>query len=223
MKRAVVIVAGGSGSRMNSGQPKQFIEIAGKPVLLWTVMKFLHFDPEICVVLVLPEDYIPEWKKIMASYVSTEQIRITKGGETRFHSVKNGLELTGDCSLTAIHDAARPLVSEETIGRCYDRAGKHGGVIPVTGLHDSLRMIRGDHSAPVDRQQIVRVQTPQVFLTERIRKAYEQEYRETFTDDASVYETLFGEVALTEGNRENIKITYPEDLIFAKELLQREQ
>ncbi|MFZ5939145.1 MAG: 2-C-methyl-D-erythritol 4-phosphate cytidylyltransferase [Bacteroidota bacterium] len=219
MKRAVIIVAGGSGTRMNSPIPKQFLEVAGSPVLLHAMRRFLDYDPKILMVVVLPPDYRKEWEERIRREQISAALVFAVGGETRFQSVKNGLSHVGGSHLTAIHDAARPLVSRETIGKCFDAAERHGGAIPVTGIGDSLRLIRDKGSEPIDRNRIKRVQTPQVFLTERILKAYDQAYQETFTDDAVVYETVFGAVELIEGNRENIKITYPEDLEYAERIL----
>ncbi len=222
MKRAVIIVAGGSGSRMNSNKPKQFIEVAGKPVLIWTMMRFLKFDPEIRMVLVLPAANYTEGEGLVTRFGLKGDIVYTTGGETRFHSVKNGLSFVGGYDLIAIHDGARPFVSLSTISQCFNSAEKYGGAVPATEVQDSLRIITEGGSLPVDRNAIRRVQTPQVFIGERILKAYNQEYRDVFTDDASVYETVYGPVVLEEGNRENIKITYPEDIELAALFLKQQ-
>jgi len=219
MKKAVVIVAGGTGTRMNSDRPKQFIEVAGKPVLAWTMQSFLAYDPDITMVIVLPPEYMDEWQDKCRQYVPGVKLFFAEGGQSRFYSVRNGLRLVGDAGLVAIHDAARPLVSGETIKSCFSMAEERGGSIPVTAVQDSLRIVEGGHSRPLDREKIRRVQTPQVFLADRIQKAYTQEFNEMFTDDASVYEVMFGEPGLITGNRENIKITYPEDLEYAARVL----
>jgi len=216
MGNAVIIVAGGAGTRMNSDRPKQFIELSGKPVLIRTMECFLEYDPGITMVVVLPRGFIEEGKTLTAKYMLSGDIIFTEGGATRFHSVANGLLNIRDARIVAVHDGARPLVSQETIRRCFQAAKEKGGAVPVADENESLRILDGDGSKPIDRNRIKKVQTPQVFLADRLIKAYSQEYDPVFTDDASVYETMYDEVVLITGNRENIKITYPEDLLFAE-------
>jgi 2-C-methyl-D-erythritol 4-phosphate cytidylyltransferase len=217
--RSVVIVAGGSGSRMLSEIPKQFLEIHGKPVILWTIEKFISFDPDINVVLVLPESHLIVWQDLVDKYKLAREVTITTGGATRFHSVMQGLAHVHPEEIVGIHDAVRPLVTIDTIQRCYDEAEKSGSGIPVIESEDSLREVRGLGNSIVDRSFIKRVQTPQVFQAEKLLKAYENCIDQSFTDDASVFESYFGKVSLVEGNSENIKITFPSDMKIAEAIL----
>lgn len=218
-KNAVVIVAGGSGKRMVSETPKQFIKLAGKPVLMHTINKFYHFDSKIKIVLVLPFDHIETWNRLCSEHRFTIAHEIVAGGDERFCSVKNGLGKIGDASLVAIHDGVRPLVSENVIAATFEAAQIYGGAIPVISPSESIRNKVGDKSTPVDRNQFVLVQTPQVFKSELIKKAYELPYQEKFTDDATVFEAAGHTIHLVDGNAENIKITRPADLIFAEAIL----
>ena len=220
MKKYVVIVAGGSGKRMASDTPKQFMKISGKPVLGYTMEKFYHFDKKMGIILVLPEDFIDYWKEICRESSLEIPHFIQKGGETRFHSVKNGLEPVEDNSLVAIHDGVRPLVSQQTIERCYDTAKEKNTAVPVVPVHASLRKLKSKGSYPVDRSDYFIVQTPQVFSSSALKKAYQQEYHPLFTDDASVAEAYGMEIHLVEGNPENIKITTPSDFIIARSLVE---
>jgi 2-C-methyl-D-erythritol 4-phosphate cytidylyltransferase len=206
MKFYTVIVAGGSGRRMGTDVPKQFLEIAGKPVLLHTIERFYTFDNSVKIITVLPEDQISYWEYLREKY-------------TRFLSVKNGLELVEIPGVVAIHDGVRPLVSIDTIRRCFETAGSYGNAIPVISPSDTLRMVDDKGNRPVDRLQVKQIQTPQVFDAGLIKKAYLQEYQPEFTDDATVLEKTGEKIYLVEGNRENIKITNPEDLIIVKNLL----
>ncbi len=217
--RSVIIVAGGSGSRMNSERPKQFLELLGKPVIMWTIEKFISFDPEINVIVVLPESHINEWNTLAEKYETAKKLSVTTGGASRFHSVMQGLALVKRDDIVGIHDAVRPLVSTETILRCYIEAEKNGSAIPVIDTEDSLREITVKGSNILDRSNIKRVQTPQVFQAEKLITAYETCVHRTYTDDASVYEYCYGRVNLVEGNRENIKITFPSDMIMAEAIL----
>jgi len=220
MKKAVIIVAAGSGSRMGGEIPKQYLMLKGKPVIIHTLEKFYQFDPEIEIVLVLAPAHKELWKSLSASYELSGSLCLGQGGETRYDSVKNGLSLIGQADLIGIHDAVRPLVSQDTLARSYNIAGREGSGIPVVEMDESVRMIDGQGgSEHLDRSSLKRVQTPQVFSAERIKKAYQQAYNQSFTDDASVYETMFGPVSLVEGNRENIKITTPTDMQLAQLLI----
>jgi 2-C-methyl-D-erythritol 4-phosphate cytidylyltransferase len=218
MKLYALIVAGGSGRRMGTDIPKQFLEIAGKPILMHTIERFYDFDKSIEIITVLPEDQLLRWNGLKEKYSFTIQHAIVRGGETRFFSVKNGLEFVDPSGLVAIHDGVRPLVSCDTIKRCYESAEKYGNCIPVISPSDSLRVITQEGNRPVDRMQFKQVQTPQVFKTELIKKAYLQEYQPEFTDDATVLERIGEKINMVEGNRENIKITNPQDLIIARAL-----
>ena len=222
IKCGVVIVAGGSGSRMGGEIPKQFLELSGKPVLVHSLMRFLEFDPGITVVVVLASSHRKYWEKIDTSGVLPQGIRLAEGGSTRFESVQNGLKMLKDVDLIGIHDAVRPLVSIETLERCYEAARTTGSGIPVTGMEDTVRIIRGNgHSEHLDRSLLRRIQTPQVFHAGKIQDAYNQSFHPSFTDDASVYESLYGEVSLVSGNEENIKITTATDLMLASVIIGR--
>jgi 2-C-methyl-D-erythritol 4-phosphate cytidylyltransferase len=217
--RSVVIVAGGTGSRMQSETPKQFLELAGKPVIIWTIEKFLAFDPDIRIILVLPESHLIVWHGLKARYQSTQKVTITTGGATRFHSVMKGLANVNPDEIVGIHDAVRPLVSIETLLRCYGEAEKTGSAVPVIDVEDSLRTVIGLGNSVLDRSSVKRVQTPQVFLAEKILTAYENCLDQGHTDDASVYESYYGQISLVEGNVDNIKITFPSDMKVAEALL----
>jgi 2-C-methyl-D-erythritol 4-phosphate cytidylyltransferase len=220
MQLYALIVAGGSGERMQTGKtPKQFLELAGKPVLMHTIERFKAFDESIEIITVLPENQIEYWTTIKKKYSFTIKHTIVTGGATRFHSVKNGLNFVTEPSLVAIHDGVRPLVSVDTIKRCFETAEKLGNAVPAVTIAESLRVITDESSSPIDRQTIRAIQTPQVFNASMIKKAYLQEYRSEFTDDATVFETLGEKINLVEGNRENIKITNPEDLLISNVLL----
>jgi len=212
----VIIVAGGTGTRMTSRVPKQFIELKGTPVLIHTMNRFYEYDPEIHIIIPIYKDYIKDWEKIVKKTKLDIPHQLIPGGETRFHSVYNGLrEVTGE-SLIAVHDAVRPLVDIETITRCFDVAQKKGVAIPCLPVAESVRLIKGEISEAQDREDLRLIQTPQVFQSEILKKSYQQEYREEFTDDATVVERAGFQVYLVEGNRKNIKITTDEDLALAE-------
>ncbi len=217
--RYVLIVAGGSGKRMGSETPKQFLLLAGKPILMHTVEKFYGFDSSMKIIIVLPQGQSGYWNELKEKYTFTIPHTLAVGGTNRFLSVRNGLGLVSDGSVVAIHDGVRPFVTFDTIKRCFATAIRLGNAIPVISPADSLRMVTGTGSVPVNREHIKQVQTPQVFLSNLIKKAYCQEYSESFTDDATVLERTGETVNLLEGNRENIKITTPEDLLICETLL----
>jgi 2-C-methyl-D-erythritol 4-phosphate cytidylyltransferase len=219
MKLYVVIVAGGSGKRMGAEIPKQYIEIAGKPVLMHTLERFKSFNESIEIITVLPENQLRFWAELQNKYSFSVPHTLVKGGKARFHSVRNGLKFVETPGLVAIHDGVRPFVSIDTIKRCFDTAEKLGNAIPVIPPSDSFRMLTGSGSSPMNRLLLRQVQTPQVFNAELIKKAYQQEYLPEFTDDASVLEKTGVTINLVDGNRENLKITNPEDLIISAALL----
>ncbi|MBW6502562.1 MAG: 2-C-methyl-D-erythritol 4-phosphate cytidylyltransferase [Bacteroidales bacterium] len=219
MNEYAVIVAAGSGRRMGSEIPKQFLEIAGKPVLMYTIERFRAYSESIKIIVVLPEDQISYWYELQKKYSFSVPHLIVKGGKKRYHSVRNGLATVSSHGLVAIHDGVRPLVSTGTIRRCFEAAARHGCAIPVISPADSLRIVTDQGSVPVNRQHVRLVQTPQVFDTELIRRAYLLDYTIEFTDDATVLEKAGEQVFLVEGNRENIKITSPEDIVTAEALL----
>lgn len=218
MKLYAVIVAGGSGKRMGADIPKQFLELAGKPVLMHTIERFKTFDDSIEIVTVLPENQLRYWTELQEKYSFTVPNTLVKGGKSRFFSVRNGLEFVDVPGLVAIHDGVRPLVTIDTIKRCFETAEKMGNAIPVIPPSDTLRMITETGNSPISRLNVKQVQTPQVFSAELIKKAYLQDFLPEFTDDATVLEKAGVKINLVEGNRENIKITNPEDLIIARSL-----
>ncbi len=219
IQKSVIIVAGGKGLRMQSELPKQFIELAGKPVLMHTMEQFHSYDHQLLIILVLPGDQIEFWKELCKKHDFKLKHQITAGGEERFLSVKNGLELTAGGGLVAVHDGVRPLVSHATIDRCFAEAGKSGAAIPVVKLTDSIREISGTQSRAVNRESYRLVQTPQVFRSDLLKDAYKQDFDKHFTDDASVVEAFGTEIKLVDGNVENIKITTAPDLYYATMVL----
>lgn len=221
MDKYIVIVAGGKGERMGSSLPKQFLPLAtGKPVLMHTIEAFYRYDPRVRIILVLPAELENPWKALRVKHNFSVPHRLAAGGETRFHSVKNGLSLLNDATaVVGVHDGVRPFVAREVIARCYDEAEKYGAVVPVIPLHETLRRMENNGSRTVDRDSYRLVQTPQVFHNSLLQQAYRQPFSEGFTDDASVVEAMGVAIRLTEGNRENIKITTPFDLKIASALL----
>ena len=227
MKLTVIIVAGGKGLRMGGDLPKQFIPLQGKPVLMHTVETFYKWDSSACIIIVIPEEHESYWKMLCKELNFTVPHRIVYGGETRFQSVLNGLREAEDEGLIAVHDGVRPFVSQEVISSCFKVAKFFGTAIPVIPMIESVREITGrkkgdifegsfvGESRPLNRSRLCIVQTPQVFKSEILRKAYEQPYDRFFTDDASLVEASGHPIRLVEGNRENIKITTPMDLQYA--------
>lgn len=220
MKKFVIIVAGGSGSRMGSEIPKQFLQLCGKPVLMHTIQVFFDFDPESELILVLPDAQKNLWEELCLKHSFSLPHQIVSGGETRFYSVLNGLKLVREEGIVFIHDGVRPLVSRETLERCNHMAQKNGNAIPVLSINESLRKQKGLQSVSVDRTLYLSVQTPQTFRSDQIHKAYDQDFDSAFTDDASVAEKAGFPIFMVDGNRENIKITNPTDLIVAEAFLQ---
>lgn len=220
MKRYAIIVAGGKGLRMGGELPKQFIPVEGRPVLMRTLDAFHACDASIQLILVLPHDHQAYWHELCAQYQFAVPHRIADGGATRFHSVQSGLTLVdAPEALVAVHDGVRPFVSPEVIRRCYAEAEAHGAVVPVIPVVETVRQLVGEGSKTVARDAYRLVQTPQTFRATLLRLAYEQPYCDAFTDDASVVEALGSAVSLVDGNRENIKLTTPFDLIVAKALV----
>jgi 2-C-methyl-D-erythritol 4-phosphate cytidylyltransferase len=219
-KRAVILVAGGTGTRMQTKTAKQFIPLCGKPVLFHTFEAFYRWDPNIYFVLVLFKGLESTWRQLCIEYNFRIAHTIVEGGVERFHSVKNGLDaLPMDIELVGVHDAVRPLVSSETIIRCFDSAEKFGAAIPTVPVTDTIRQVRGKSSITLPRHELLAVQTPQCFARKVIDQAYNVEYTPIFTDDASVVEQAGQSITLVEGNRTNIKITTPEDLTIAAAFL----
>ena len=211
---AVVIVAGGKGLRMGADIPKQFLCVGGRPILIRTLERFREYDAGLQIVLVLPHEQQAYWADLCRQYGFSIDYTLADGGPTRFHSVLNGLQkVAPDAALIAVHDGVRPYVSTEVIGRCFDEAARSGAVVPVVDEVETLRHLDSDGTShTVPRSEYVRVQTPQVFEAQLLRRAYAQPFCERFTDDASVVESTGHAVALVAGNVENIKITTPNDL-----------
>lgn len=222
MKKCAIIVAGGSGTRMGAPLPKQYLEIGGKPILMYTLQKFYKYSSDITLILVIPASDNELWRNLCGQYDFTVPHKVVAGGNSRFQSVKNGLSaLDTDHDIVAIHDGVRPFVSRGVIQKSYEEAARSGSAIAVIPLKDSLRIIHDSGSAFQDRRNFRLVQTPQTFQVAKILKAFDTEELSIFTDDATVYEHQGWEVSLIDGNPENIKITTPEDLDYADYLLKR--
>lgn len=218
MKKHVIIVAGGQGLRMGGDIPKQFVPVGGKPVLMRTLEAFHAYDSSMHLIVVLPVTQQTYWKELCDSFRFTLPHEVADGGETRFHSVANGLaKVVGD-GWVGVHDGVRPFVSQEVISRCYEEVREKKAVIPVIGVVETVRRLTETGSETVPRDSYKLVQTPQVFEVDLLRRAYRQPYTDAFTDDASVVEALGEQVYLVEGNRENIKLTTPSDLRMAEYL-----
>jgi 2-C-methyl-D-erythritol 4-phosphate cytidylyltransferase len=214
-ERFVIIVAGGSGVRMHSNIPKQFLMLKGIPVLMHSIQTFYNYCKDISIIVVLPKNNISLWDKLCKRHKFSIPHQITIGGKTRFHSVKNGLKLISNDGIVGIHDAARPLVSINTISNCFHSAFINRCAVPCITLNDSARFIDGKNSKPLNRDNIRIIQTPQCFWASELQHAYMVRYSKNFTDDATVFEKSGGKVILVDGNRENIKITTQEDLTIA--------
>lgn len=226
MNRYIIIVAGGKGLRMGADLPKQFIPLEGKPVLMYTLEAFYQWDESADLILVLPKEHQDYWRTLCKEIGCTISHVIVDSGETRFHSVRNGLEyLSEEIGITcernekawiAVHDGVRPFPSADVIDNCFISAEQEGTAIPVIPIIDTIRVVTDDGNRPVDRSDYYAVQTPQVFHSDLLMKAYKQDYNPLFTDDATVVEAIGQTIHLVPGNRENIKITTPFDLLIAK-------
>lgn len=219
MYQYALIVAGGKGLRMGSELPKQFLPIGGKPVLMRTIEAFYAYNPEMRIILVLPSSQQAYWAELCREHCFSIAHHVADGGETRFHSVRNGLVFVTTPGLVGVHDGVRPFVAREVIARCYSLAAEKKAVIPVIDVVETVRHLVGEESVTVSRDEYKLVQTPQVFDADLLKQAYQQPYTAHFTDDASVVEASGESVFLTAGNRENIKITTPFDLKIATALL----
>ena len=217
--KSVIIVAGGSGKRMGSEVPKQFMLLKNKPVLFYSLEAFHSFDPNIHIVLVLPKSNFDLWKSLCKGFNFTIKHTLVEGGKTRFNSVKNGLTEINNSDLVAIHDGVRPLIDQETIKHLFEEAEKHGNAVPFVPINESTRMTQEDGSRIIDRSKLCIIQTPQIFKRGDLQKAYQQEYQEIFTDDASVVENTGEKIYLSNGHPKNIKITRPLDFKIAETLL----
>lgn len=220
-KVAVIVVAGGSGRRMGADLPKQFLVLDGKPILMHTLSHFAEALEDCRIILVLPESHVDYWEQLCTEYNFVLSHTVCLGGETRFESVRKGLEYIGHADLVAVHDGVRPLVTPQLIKRVVADAKTYGAVVPVVTPVDSLREVGDWGSRIVDRNNYRIIQTPQVFHAKKIKKAYELPYQESFTDDASVVEASGEEIYLSEGDYANVKITTPIDLMIAEVLLRQ--
>ena len=219
MKKYAVIVAGGKGVRMGSAVPKQFLPLNGHPILYHTIKAFADAYADMQLVLVLPQDQLSYAQMVLQSFPERIDITIVAGGETRYHSVQNGLKVVDENSIVFVHDGVRPLVSTALIQRCYEQAIDKGSAIPAIPVADSMRILEDEDSRPIDREQMRIIQTPQTFKAEVILPAFQQEYQVAFTDEATVVEAYGDNVYLVDGEKRNIKVTTPEDMIVAEALL----
>ncbi|HEY4111341.1 2-C-methyl-D-erythritol 4-phosphate cytidylyltransferase [Puia sp.] len=234
MKKYAVIVAGGSGSRMGASVPKQFLLLAGKPVLWYSINTFLAAYDDLQVILVVPAGHWEMAKTLVAGVSDPARVRLAEGGETRFHSVRSGLGFVDGESLVAVHDGVRCLASIGLVRRCFEQAARLGSAIPVVDCKDSVRWMEGGGSKPMDRRRVKLVQTPQTFLGGLLLGAFESQGGSVglgaiagrdgaeFTDEATVVEAAGHAVHLVEGEVNNIKITLPADLVFAEQLIRKE-
>lgn len=219
MDRYAILVAGGKGLRMGSDIPKQFLPLRGRPVLMHTIDVFRRTYPDIHIILVLPREQQDYWRQLCGLHDYDVELCVADGGETRFHSVHNGLSQIPDGArgVVGVHDGVRPFVSPETIRRCYEAAEEFGAVVPVVPVVETVRQVLADGSSmTVDRNAYRLVQTPQTFDIQLLKKAYGQPFDPFFTDDASVVEAMGHPIKLVEGNNENIKLTNPADLKLAE-------
>lgn len=222
MEKYAIIVAGGVGKRMGSVLPKQFLMLKNKPVLYYTIKTFLEAFDDLQIVLVLPEEFADLGREIIDAYFDYRRIRITSGGETRFHSVQNGLRLVQGEAIVFVHDAVRCLVTPQLIHRCYNHALQMGSAVPVIRSKDSVRMLNEElnDNEVLDRTKVVLIQTPQTFHSRILRPAFEIDYKERFTDEATVVEAFGLKISLVEGEEDNLKITRPVDLLIAEKILE---
>lgn len=223
MKKFAVIVAGGSGLRMGTSVPKQFLKIGGNPVLYYTITTFLQAFADLQVILVLPPDTNQLAEDLLSSIPEMHRVTVTSGGETRFESVKNGLDLIQQHSVVFIHDGVRCLLSKQLIHRCYEAVLQHGNAIPAIPAVDSIRIQHATANQVIDRNKVRIIQTPQTFFSDLVKAAFGQDYEDSFTDEASVVEKLGVKIHLVEGESTNIKITRPIDLVIAEKILEERE
>ncbi len=220
MKKYAIIVAGGTGARMGSTIPKQFLLLNNKPVLYYTLKAFLDAYEDLKIILVLPIDFTDMGTEIMDGFFDSSRIQITAGGDSRFQSVKNGLQLIEEESIIFVHDAVRCLISKDLIQRCYSQALETGTAIPVISSKDSVRIVKEEENEAIDRNNVKRVQTPQTFHSKILLPAYQIDFKDKFTDEASVVEAYGLKLSLIDGEENNIKITNPVDLLFAEKIME---
>lgn len=214
----MIVAAAGFGTRMNSQIPKQFLLLAGIPVIVHTIESFRRSWPDAEFIVALSEEEFPRWEKIQKKFFKKVPIRTTKGGATRFHSVKNALKLIKEDGIVAVQDACRPFVSTELLAKCLEVAQEKGNAVPAIDLKDSIREVMRDGTKHRSRQKYKIIQTPQCFGTELLKKAYQQNFEEAFTDDASVVESSGTKIYLVDGDQINFKITTPFDLRLAEKI-----
>ncbi|MCA1756329.1 MAG: 2-C-methyl-D-erythritol 4-phosphate cytidylyltransferase [Bacteroidales bacterium] len=218
----LVVVAGGVGKRMGTSTPKQFMPLAGRPLMMHTIERFVSASPATEVIVVLGKELFNEWDRLCREHNFTIPHRMAEGGAERFNSVRSGLNLISRSSLVAVHDAVRPFASSATIENCFREAAIYGNAVPVVTPSETVRQVMRTGNSRILRRNMIRlVQTPQVFNSEIVLKAYSRPYRSSYTDDASVVEAAGEKIHLVEGNPENIKITTPADMILAGEILKR--
>lgn len=223
MKKYAVIVAGGSGTRMGGSLPKQFLLLKDKPVLYYSIKAFLDAYADMQIILVLPVEYTDMGQEIIDAYFDKEQIRISTGGDTRFQSVKNGLQLIEEEAIVFVHDGVRCLLTSQLIHRCYAKAVETGSAIPAIPSKDSVRLITEEGNDAVDRNKVMLIQTPQTFHSKILLPAFQIDYKDKFTDEATVAEAYGLKLSLVEGEETNIKITKPVDMLLAESILEEQQ
>jgi 2-C-methyl-D-erythritol 4-phosphate cytidylyltransferase len=219
MQKYAVIVAGGVGSRMKTSIPKQFLLLNNKPLLYYSIDIFLKAYDNLQVILVLPEEHVSKGQEVIDAYFDVSRIIICKGGITRFHSVQNGLSLIKEESIIFVHDGVRCLLTNDLVERCYNEAKKSGTAIPVIASKDSIRLLTDEGSVALDRNTVKFVQTPQTFHSKILLDAYKIDYKDKFTDEATVVEEFGIKINLITGEENNIKITTPMDILFAEEII----
>ena len=223
MDKYAVIVAGGKGLRMGNAVPKQFLPLAGKPILYYTIKAFADAYEDMKIVLVLPQDQLSYAQMVLQAFPDRIDLEIVTGGETRFHSVQNGLKAVSKDAVVFVHDGVRPMVSPELVRACYEQAVEKGSAIPAVAVSDSMRMVDGETSRAVNREQMRSIQTPQTFRADILLPAFEQEYNDGFTDEATVVEAFGKPVYLITGEKSNIKLTTPEDMMVAEAMLSEKE
>jgi len=216
MEKTALIVAGGSGERLGEKTPKQFLLIKSKPILMHTIEKFSHLDK---IIVVISKNHMNQWIDLCKLHNFKVDHKLVEGGGNRFESVKNGLQHINHTDVVLIHDGVRPLISKKTINNLIKKVAKNKGVLPVLPISESIRKVNQNSSNSLNRKNYFIAQTPQCFMFKEILEAYNQKYKDEFTDDASVFEAIGGKIITIEGEKENIKITYPIDLILAENLV----
>ena len=215
MKKIALIVAGGNGSRMNNDTPKQFLLLGNKPVLYHSIKAFLEAYNDMEIILVLPEEHIGKGQEIIDGYFDDSKFQITAGGRTRFHSVQNGLSLVNEEAIVFVHDGVRCLLTSELVKRCYEGALESGTAVPAVTCKDSVRLLTSNGNKVLNRNKVMLIQTPQTFHSKILLPAYQIDYKDKFTDEATVVEAFGLKINLIEGEEDNIKITTPTDLFIA--------